>query len=143
MAQGVTVISATGERDEVLVRQIGAIAARYGPELIRQVQAHTSRVDAVLDAAGKGGLADAVKLAGGPSRVITLADEHAADLGVSLSALTPDRAPDALDQAMPLLASGRLRLRAQRLLPVQDAAQAHALLETGQTHEKLVLSVGR
>jgi NADPH:quinone reductase-like Zn-dependent oxidoreductase len=139
LAQGVAVISATSERDEALVGQIGATAVRYGPELIPQVQAHTGRVDAVLDAAGKGGLADAVKLAGGSSRVITLADEHAADFGVSLSAPTPDRAPDALDQAMPLLAAGELRLRAQRLFPMQDAAQTHALLEEGRTHEKLVL----
>jgi hypothetical protein len=51
------------------------------------------------DAAGKGGLADAVELAGGPSRVITLADEHAADFGVSLSAPTPDRAPGAVDES--------------------------------------------
>jgi len=41
---------------------------------------------------------------------------------------------------MPLLASGTLRLRAQRLLPIQDAAQAHALFENGPTHEKLVLT---
>jgi NADPH:quinone reductase-like Zn-dependent oxidoreductase len=74
--------------------------------------------------------------------VITLAGEHAADFGVVLSAPTPDRAPDALDQTMPLLASGKLRLRAQRLLPLKDAAQAHALLETGRAHEKLILTAG-
>jgi NADPH:quinone reductase-like Zn-dependent oxidoreductase len=41
---------------------------------------------------------------------------------------------------MPLLASGQLRLRAQRLLPMRDAAQAHALLEVGTAHEKLILT---
>ena len=77
----------------------------------------------------------------GSSRVITLADEHAADLGVALSAPTPDRAPEALDQTMPLLASGALRLRRQRKLPMADAAEAHRLLETGEAHEKLVLEL--
>jgi NADPH:quinone reductase-like Zn-dependent oxidoreductase len=144
LAEGATVISATGARDEELARELGAIPVRYGPELRAQVHAyaHTGKVDAVLDAAGKGGLGDAVALADGPARVITLADEHAADFGVVLSAPTPDRAPDALDQTMPLLASGKLRLRAQRLLPMKDAAQAHALLETGQAHEKLILTAG-
>lgn len=140
LSQGATVISATGPRDEELVRELGAIPVRYGPELLAQVHAHVGKVNAVLDAAGKGGLADAVTLAGGPARVITLADEHAADFGVALSAPTPDRAPDAVDLTMPLLASGELRLRAQRLLPMPDAAKAHALLERGEAHEKLVLT---
>lgn len=143
LAEGATVISATGARDEDLARELGAIPVRYGPELPAQVHARAGKVDAVLDAAGKGGLSDgAVALAGGPARVITLADEHAADFGVTLSAPTPDRAPDALGQTMPLLASGKLRLRAQRLLPMKDAAQAHALLESGQAHEKLILAAG-
>ncbi|HEV3170216.1 MAG TPA: zinc-binding dehydrogenase [Actinocrinis sp.] len=140
VSQGVTVISAAAARDEQLARQLGAIPVRYGTSLLSQVRAHVGKVDAVLDAAGKGGLGDAVELAGGPARVVTLADEHAADFGVALSAPTPDRAPDALDQTMPLLASGKLRLRAQRLLPLRDAAQAHALLEAGQAHEKLILT---
>ena len=74
-----------------------------------------------------------------PARILTLADEHAADLSVSLSAPTPDRAPEALDQTMPLLASGALRLRRQRRLSMADAAEAHQLLERGEVHEKLVL----
>lgn len=144
LAEGARVISATGARDSDLARELGAIPVRYGPELLAQVyaHAHAGKVDAVLDAAGKGGLGDAISLTGGAARVITLADEHAADFGVAMSAPTPDRAPDALDQTMPLLASGKLRLRLQRLLPMKDAAQAHALLETGQVHEKLILTAG-
>ncbi|HEY3606306.1 MAG TPA: NADP-dependent oxidoreductase [Pseudonocardiaceae bacterium] len=140
VSQGVTVLSATAARDERLTRELGAIPVRYGPELLAQVHTHVGKVDAVLDAAGRGGLGDAVDLAGGPARVITIADEHPADFGVALSAPTPDRAPDALDRTMPLLAAGTLRLRAQRLLPLRDAARAHALLETGQAHEKLILT---
>jgi hypothetical protein len=58
-------------------------------------------VDAVLDAASKGALADAITLAGDPARVLTISDEHAAELGVSPPVTTPDRAPEALDQTMP------------------------------------------
>jgi NADPH:quinone reductase-like Zn-dependent oxidoreductase len=141
LSQGLTVLSATAPRDQDLARELGAIPVQYGPDLLAQVRAQVGKVDAVFDAAGKGGLADAVELAGGPARVITLADEHAADHGVALSAPTPDRAPDAVDQTMPLLASGKLRLRSQRLLPMRDAAQAHQLLESGQAHEKLILTI--
>lgn len=139
VSQGVTVIGAASPRDHELVRDLGGVPVIYGAGLADRVREISPSTDAVLDAAGKGELADAVTLAGGPARVMTLADEHAADLGVALSAPTPDRAPEAVDQTMPLLASGALRLRRQRQLPMADAAEAHRLLENGEAHEKLVL----
>jgi hypothetical protein len=72
--------------------------------------------------------------------VITLADEHAAELGVRFSAASPDRAPDAVDIGMQLLASGELRLRSQQFLPMSSAAEAHRLLEEGHVHDKLLLA---
>src|ERR1700682_3249195 len=81
----------------------------------------------------------AVPLARGPARVMTLADQQAPDLGVAFSVGTPDRAPEALDQTMPLLATGTLRIRRERQLPMEQAAEAHRLLENGDTHEKLIL----
>ena len=53
------------------------------------------------------GTRDAIALAGGPKRVITLSDPAAADYGVTLSQPTPDRAPGALDETIALLADGR------------------------------------
>jgi NADPH:quinone reductase-like Zn-dependent oxidoreductase len=141
VSRGVTVIGAVSSRDHDLVRDIGGVPVTYGSGLVERVRAISPSVDAVLDAAGKGELPDAITLAGGPARVMTLADEHAADLGVAFSAPTPDRAPDAVDTTMPLLASGALRLRRQRHLPMSEAAEAHRLLETGDAHEKLVLEI--
>jgi NADPH:quinone reductase-like Zn-dependent oxidoreductase len=134
-----TVIGAAAPRDHDLVRGLGAVPVAYGPGLADRVRDSVASVDAVLDAAGKGGLSDAVELAGGPTRVITLADPNAADLGVAFSVGTPDRAPEALDETMPLLASGALRLRRQRHLPMEQAAEAHRLLDRGETHEKFIL----
>lgn len=139
VSRGVTVIGAASARDHDLVRDLGGVPVLYGAGLVDRVREHSPSVDAVLDAAGKGELEDAIALAGGPARVMTLADEHAADLGVAFSAPTPDRAPEAVDQTMPLLASGALRLRRQRRLPMADAAEAHRLLESGEAHEKFVL----
>jgi NADPH:quinone reductase-like Zn-dependent oxidoreductase len=139
--QGLKVIAAVGARDEALLRELGATPVLYGTNLLSNVQEVTDRVDATFDAAGKGGLEDAVKLTGGSGRVITLADERAAELGVRFSAATADRAPDAVEIGMRLLASGELQLRSQQSLPMSQAAEAHRLLEEGHAHDKLLLTV--
>jgi NADPH:quinone reductase-like Zn-dependent oxidoreductase len=141
--QGLKVIGAVGARDEALTRELGAAPVRYGSNLLSNVREVTDRVDATFDAAGKGGLEDAITLTGGSERVITLADERAAEIGVRLSVPTPDRAPDGVEIGMQLLASGELRLRSQRSLPMSSAADAHRLLEERRAHEKLLLVTGR
>jgi NADPH:quinone reductase-like Zn-dependent oxidoreductase len=140
VAAGVNVISAVGEHDDALARELGATPVRYGAGLAGRVRA-LGAVDAVFDAAGKGVLADAVALAGGPDRVITLSDPAAADFGVMFSQPTPDRAPGALDETIALLADGRLRLRAHTTMPLPQAAEAHRQLEGGNVHERIILTL--
>ena len=140
VAQGVKVISAVGEHDEALARELGATPVRYGAGLAPRVR-ELGVIDAVFDAAGKGVLADAIALADGPERVITLSDPAAADYGVTLSQPTPDRAPGALDQTIALLADGRLRLRAHKTMPMRQAAEAHRQLESGNVHERIILTL--
>ena len=138
--RGVTVISAVGEHDEALARELGATPVRYGAGVADRVRA-LGAVDAVFDAAGQGVLADAIALAGGPERVITLSDPAAASFGVTLSEPTPGRAPGALDETIALLADGRLRLRAHQSMPMQQAAEAHRQLESGTIHERIILTL--
>jgi NADPH:quinone reductase-like Zn-dependent oxidoreductase len=140
VARGVTVISAVGEHDEALARELGATPVRYGVGVADRVRA-VGAVDAVFDATGRGVLADAVALAGGPERVITLSDPAAADFGVTLSQPTPGRAPGALGETIALLAEGRLRLRAHQSMPMQQAADAHRQLESGTVHERIILTL--
>jgi hypothetical protein len=135
-----TVISAVGEHDETFARELGATPVRYGAGLAGRVRA-LGVVDAVFDAAGKGVLADAIALVGGPKRVITLSDPAAADFGVTLSEPTPGRAPGALDETIALLADGRLRLRAHQSMPMQQAADAHRQLESGTVHQRIILTL--
>jgi NADPH:quinone reductase-like Zn-dependent oxidoreductase len=136
---GLVVIGAASPDDQDLVRSLGGIPVTYGKDLAARVKEITPSVDAVFDAAAKGAVADAVGLTGRPDRMMSLADEHASQFGVALSVPTPDRAPEAVDQTMPLLALGDLRLRRQRLIPMAEAAEAHRLLDNGEAHEKLIL----
>src|SRR6266516_661212 len=131
---------AVAEQDESLARELGAMPVRYGAGVAGRVRA-LGAVDAVFDAAGKGVLADAIALAGGPKRVITLADPAVADFGVTFSQYTTDRAPSALDETIALLADGQLRLRAHTSMPMQQAAEAHRQLESGTVHERIILTL--
>ena len=140
LARGVKVISVVGEHDETLARELGATPVRYGTDVASRVRA-LGAVDAVFDAAGQGVLADAIALAGGPGRVITLSDPAAADYGVTLSQPTPGRAPGALDETIALLADGRLRLRAHTTMPMQQAVEAHRQLESGHVHQRIILTL--
>jgi len=141
--QGLKVVAAVGARDEELTRELGATPVLYGGSLLSNVREVADRVDATLDAAGKGGLEEAITLTGGTERVITLADEGARDLGVRFSVGTPDRAPDAVGIGMQLLASGELRLRSQQTIPMSQAADAHRLLEENHVHHKLLLEAAK
>jgi NADPH:quinone reductase-like Zn-dependent oxidoreductase len=139
VARGVKVISAVGAHDKGLAEELGATPVLRGPGLVDAVR-ERGGVQAVFDAAGKGVLGDAVALAGGPERVITLSDPAAADFGVALSHPTTDRAPGALDETMAMLAEGRLRLRERTTLPLPEAAEAHRRLESGAEHRRVVLT---
>src|SRR5260370_1630430 len=92
VAEGIKVISAVGEHDEALARELGATPVRYGAGLADRVRA-LGAVDAVFAAAATGVLADAIALVGGPERVITVSHHAAADFGMTLSQATSDRAP--------------------------------------------------
>ena len=140
VARRIKVISAVGEHDEALARELGATPVRYGPGVAGRVRA-LGAVDAVFDAAGTGVLADAVALAGGQGRVITLSDPAAADFGVTLSEAAPDRAPRALEETVALLADGKLRLRAHTTMPMQQAPEAHRQLESGIVHQRIILTL--
>ena len=65
VSRGVTVIGAVSARDHDLVRALGGVPVSYGAGLADRVREISPSVDAVLDAAGKGELQEAITLAGG------------------------------------------------------------------------------
>ena len=136
-SRGIRVIGVASARDAGLVGDFGAEFVAYGDRVFDRIAAP---IDAVIDAAGHGGLVEAVAATADPGRVVTLAGgPELASSGALMSVPTPDRAPDALAVLMPLLATGELRLKQRRSLSIRDAAEAHRLLESGETHDKIVL----
>jgi NADPH:quinone reductase-like Zn-dependent oxidoreductase len=140
VARGATVLAAVRPRDFDLMAKTGATPVAYGPGLAANVRALVPSVNAVIDASGAGVLGAAVDLAGGPDRVITLSDPHAADFAVRLSGPDGPRIAERLQAVMTLLAAGQLTLRAQTVAPLADAAQVHRDLEAGEVRTKVLLS---
>jgi len=141
LARGVTVIGSAAERDLEYVGSLGAIPVRYGEGLPERVRAlGRGGVDAALDTAGHGVLPDSIELTGSVERVITIADPSAQQLGVRFTGADPDdRAWEALPQLAELAAAGKLQLPIWRTYPLAQASTAHADVEAGNNHGKIVL----
>lgn len=129
IARGARVLSVVRGHDEGRVKELGAEPVKLGAPV---------RADAAVDAAGVGVLEQALAAVDDAAKVVTLSDPRAADFGVRLSGPRPETATAALSEAMRMLAAGQLRLRAQRVLPLPEAAEAHRRLEAG-AREKLIL----
>ena len=141
VGRGITVIASVREADAEHARALGAIPVRYGDGLVDRVRAVApDGVDAVLDTAGRGVLPDSIELAGGPERVITIADPAAGRYGVRFTGADPtDRAWEALPQLAELAAAGKLAVEIWRTYPLADARKAHEDIEAGHNHGKIVL----
>jgi NADPH:quinone reductase-like Zn-dependent oxidoreductase len=141
VARGLTVIGTAAAGDMERVTALGAVAVRYGDGWADRVRAAApDGVDAVFDTSGAGVLAESVMLTGDAARVITIADEAAAEQGVRFTGADPaDRFPQALPELAELAASGRLSVPIWRTYPLAQAARAHADLEAGRNHGKIIL----
>lgn len=146
VARGLTVIGTASEANHEHLRALGAIPVTYGDGLVERVRALAPQgVDAALDAAGRGGaIADSVELTGGKDRVVTIADAvGAGEHGVRFTSGGPDeyRGRPATEEALALLAAGKLRLPVHRAFPLDEAAAAHRESESGHVTGKIVLTV--
>ncbi len=138
-ARGARVIGTAGPATQDFVAGLGATPVVYGEGLVDQV----TGVDAVLHCAGT--VADLVKIAGSPDRVLTIADMSAADAhGVRVShTFGPGADPQSfhgLAAAAALAEEGALTVPLAGVFPLSEGTAAHELSETGHAHGKIVLT---
>ncbi|MCS7476851.1 NADP-dependent oxidoreductase [Umezawaea endophytica] len=147
VARGATVVGTAREPNHDLLAELGAIPTTYGPGLAERVAALVPRgVDAVLDCAGSGSLPDLVEIAGGPDRVVSIADLRAAEHGVEFSrgagpGATTETGLHGLEVAAALARAGRFTVPLAAAFPLRDAAAAHVLSESRRARGKIVLTV--
>jgi NADPH:quinone reductase-like Zn-dependent oxidoreductase len=140
--RGARVIATGSAAHQALIASLGATPVVYGDGLVARVRALGMPIDAVFDAAGKGALPDSIELRGGKTRIITIADPAARQLGIQFSTgsvALPNVA--ALRTVAELAASGKVTVAVAKVLPLAEAAQAHVLLGNGHAPGKIVLTV--
>ena len=142
--RGARVIGTASPHNHEYLRSLGAEPTTYGVGLADRVRAIApGGVDAALDAAGGGALTELVELAGGPERVVTIADYAGAQqTGAQFSGgMGTERALHALADIGPLIESGTFALPVAQTFPLERIGEAHALSQDGHVRGKLVLLV--
>ena len=141
VARGARVIATASERNHDFLRSLGAEPAAYGEGLVDAVRALVpGGVDAAVDYVGGDAIGQSAALAKDPARTASNVDPTAvAEVGGVYCFVRPDSAQLAALVAM--LEDGTLRVEVQQVLPLEDAAEAHRVLEDGHVRGKLVLEV--
>ncbi|MGW8374688.1 NADP-dependent oxidoreductase [Streptomyces sp. ODS28] len=137
--RGITVIGTAGAANQDYLRDLGALATTYGegwPDRVRRL----GHVDAALDLAGSGVIRELVELTGDPGKVVSIADLDAPRLGVRFSGVAGS-VPDALAEAVGLIARGSLHIPVAKSYTLADAAAAHIDSAAGHTRGRRVLIV--
>jgi enoyl reductase len=134
---GATVIGTAGPANHAYLRQLGAIGVAYGEGLVDAVQGHRPTV--ALDAAGRGAIAQSVRLGIPPDRIGTIVDDKAAaEHGTRV--VRAGRSPQRLAEVIALAARGAVTMPV-RAYPLADVAEAHAAVESGHGRGKVVLII--
>jgi NADPH:quinone reductase-like Zn-dependent oxidoreductase len=142
--RGARVIGTGSPVTHEYLRSLGAEPVAYGDGMADRVRALApDGVDAALDIAGNGILAELIALTGSADHVVTIADfAGAREYGVRFSRGDSGRADYALALAAKLVEEGRFRIPVGRTFALEDIAEAHRVGEAGEVRGKLVLLVG-
>jgi NADPH:quinone reductase-like Zn-dependent oxidoreductase len=143
IARGARVIGTASVANHGYLRLFGAEPATYGEGMSERVRALApDGLDAALDVAGSGVLAELIDLAGGPGNVVTLADfDGAKQHGVRFSSGFQGHAFHALGEIGALIAAGRFWLPVERIYPLDEITEAHRISEHGHVRGRLVMVI--
>jgi NADPH:quinone reductase-like Zn-dependent oxidoreductase len=140
-AFGATVVGTAAENNHDFLRELGVIPVTYGEGLLGRVRAVAPHgIDVVLDGSGRGELPNSIELAGGPDKVVTIADPAAAEYGVRFPTVAGPVAA-AVAEILPLVEKGQVRMPIDCVFPLEKTADAHRHSEGGHVRGKIVISV--
>ena len=129
------------ERNHDFLRSLGAEPLAYGDGLVDAVRALVpDGVDAAVDYVGGESIEQSAAVAKDAARTASNVDPTAiAKVGGLYCFVRPDS--DQLAELVGLVERGDLRVEVQQVLPLEQAAEAHRVLQDGHVRGKLVLTV--
>lgn len=137
--RGLRVIGTAGEKNQSYLEALGAVPITYGAGLVDRVTAVApDGVDGALDLSGAGVIGDLIALVGDPSRVISISDFTAPQLGARVST-GAGRTTSPRDGLAEAAAVPGFALHVDRRFELADAASAHRAAEAGHTRGKLIV----
>lgn len=135
--RGIRVIGTASASNQDYLRDLGAHPTTYGDGWVERVR-QLGPIDAALDLAGAGVVADLVELVGDPKRVLSIADLDAPKHGVRFAGLGGDTST-ALVEAVDLMLRNGLHIPIQQRYSLDEAAAAHADSQAGHTRGRRVI----
>ncbi|MHC5257110.1 NADP-dependent oxidoreductase [Streptomyces sp. UC4497] len=137
---GARVIGTASERNHDYVRELGGEPVAYGDGLAERVRALAPEgVDAAFDTVGGETLRVSAELLAPGGRLASIADGDVVGLGGRYCWVRPDAAD--LARLTELAEADVVTVHVDETLPLEQAARAHELSETGRTRGKVVVKV--
>ncbi|MDP8988024.1 MAG: NADP-dependent oxidoreductase [Actinomycetota bacterium] len=139
---GARVIGTGSDTTQDHLRGLGAEPVVYGPGLVEAVRGLApAGVTAIVDLIGGETLGLTPRLLAPGGRVVSVRDpQQVGELGGRYLFVRPHALE--LGELLRLVDVGRLVVHVQQSFPLEEAAEAHRVIEAGHVHGKLVLDVG-
>jgi enoyl reductase len=137
-ARGAAVVGTASEKNHDYLRSLGATPVLYGNGLVQRIRVVAPHgVDAALVAVGSDeALHASLELTRDKTRIGTVAFQPLAEkLGVAR--LSTERSASRLGTLTKLYAEGKLRISIQQTYRLEEAADAHRLVEAGHVRGKI------
>jgi NADPH:quinone reductase-like Zn-dependent oxidoreductase len=137
--RGAKVIGTAREENHEYLRGLGVTPVAYGDGEIERIRAAApDGIDAALDCVGVAALPTAVELVSDRARIKTIGGFGSeADFGIA--PLGGERSPARLTSVIKLWESGDLVIHLREVYKLDDAAKAHAQVESGHGRGKSVI----
>ena len=140
--RGIAVVGTASEGNLDYLESLGATGTTYGEGFADRVRAVAKGgVDAALDLAGSGVIAELIGLTGDPKKVLSIADFSAPQLGAQVAHLSGGQ-DEAYAEAARLFTAGGLHIPIQQRYTLQTAGDAQAASQTGHVRGRLIVTVG-
>jgi NADPH:quinone reductase-like Zn-dependent oxidoreductase len=136
------VIGTASPRNHEFLRDLGVEPVAYGDALVDNVAeliGGDGLVDVAFDCVGGAALNDSPALVRDPARIVSIVDTNVLELGGRYAYAKPVR--EDLDWLAGQAGSGALKVEVQQTFPLEQAAEAHRLLEGRHVRGKIVLTV--